>query len=274
LLSFVRWQIGLRLIRSSLLVDWVNEARFIVKRGERGLTGNLYCGFMDFEDMCFLLHYLRDTDNFFDIGANVGAYTILASGVVRANSFAFEPLPDTFDRLVDQININRISDLVVLENKGVGEKAGVLEFTNQFNCMNRVNKDPNNKNVTSVDVVSLDQFHTPIKPTAVKIDVEGYEYYVLEGGHEFFSNNLVKMVIIEMNGSGAQFGIQDDVLDKKLRSYGFFPVSYDPVNRSVEFISCYNKGGNTIYLKDIYDASLRCSKADVVLVHTARGTRI
>ena len=116
-LKFIRYQFATKLFESKFLVNWVNDTKFLVSKGETGITGNLYCGLMEYEDMSFLLHYLRQDDEFYDIGANVGAYTILASGVVKAKSFAFEPLPSTYDRLVDQVKINRIDHLVVSNNK-------------------------------------------------------------------------------------------------------------------------------------------------------------
>src|SRR5215469_765130 len=82
LLRFVRWQVGMRLIRSKAIVQWVDEARLVVGRGETGLTGNVYCGLMEYEEMLFLLHFLRPDHLFVDVGANAGAYTVLASKVV------------------------------------------------------------------------------------------------------------------------------------------------------------------------------------------------
>jgi hypothetical protein len=55
------------------MVPWVGDARFIAGLGEVGLTGNLYTGFMEYEDMLFLLHDLRATGTFVDVGASVGA---------------------------------------------------------------------------------------------------------------------------------------------------------------------------------------------------------
>ncbi len=60
-----------------------------------GATGNLGVGLHEFVDMAFVVHFLREGDLFLDIGANVGSFTVLAAGVARARSFAFEPIADT-----------------------------------------------------------------------------------------------------------------------------------------------------------------------------------
>ena len=51
LIRFARWQIGTRLISDAVIHDWVNGARFICRRGETGLTGNIYCGLHEFAGM-------------------------------------------------------------------------------------------------------------------------------------------------------------------------------------------------------------------------------
>lgn len=269
LIDFMKWQFGMKLLGCRFVVDWVDDAKFLTRKRETGLTGNLYCGFMEYEDMSFLLHYLRKSDVFYDIGANVGAYTILASAVRGCRSHTLEPLPDTFDRLVDQLKINRIEDLVDARNNGVGAKADVLEFTNTLNCMNRVNIDPNNRDVTKVEVIALDDTFDPDCNSMVKIDVEGYEKFVFDGGARFFSNPNISALIVELNDAGQKFGCNDTDIDETIRSYGFFPVTYDPMTRTLKKLDTFNDGRNTIYLRDMDSVAERCRLADKVIVHTA-----
>jgi hypothetical protein len=49
--------------------------------GMTGATQNIYVGLQEFVDIMLTLHFLRKGDLFLDMGANVGSYTILASGV-------------------------------------------------------------------------------------------------------------------------------------------------------------------------------------------------
>lgn len=272
-LRFLRWQIFANYFGSKKLINWVDDTKFIAQKGETGLTGNIYCGLMEFESMSFALHFLRRDDEFYDIGANVGAYTILASGVIGCKTFSFEPLPETFDKLKDQIKINSIEHLVKTFNKGLGSKRGSLEFTSSLNCMNHVNIDPKNTNVTVVEVLTLDETFYPSQPSLIKIDVEGYEAFVINGGTEFFSNENVLGIIIEMNESGKQFGTLDEDLDNTLREYNFKPISYDPFKKNIK-VSNYGNEGNTIYLKDIEGAQIRCKDSEFYDIHTANNIKI
>src|SRR5437764_327048 len=60
----------------------------------------LYAGLFDYHEMHFLLRYLRPRDNFLDVGANVGVYTVLASAVITEGEIhALEPSSQARRRL-------------------------------------------------------------------------------------------------------------------------------------------------------------------------------
>jgi hypothetical protein len=62
--------------QDEVIVHWIGGTRS-ARRGMTGLTGNIYAGLHEFADMAFLLHFLRPSDVFADVGANVGSYTNL-----------------------------------------------------------------------------------------------------------------------------------------------------------------------------------------------------
>ncbi len=273
--GFLRWQIGARLLGKKVIVPWVEDSRFVTGIGETGLTGNLYTGLMEYEDMLFLLHALQPSETFVDVGANAGAYTILASKVIKANSISFEPLPETAERLKDQIQLNELNDLVRIVNKGVGNKRGELFFTNNNDTINKVNLDGKEKNTIKIEVTTLDSELDKNEKYFFKIDVEGFEYNVIEGGKKTLTSSNTIALIIELNNSGEEFGHSNEEIHNKLLSFNFKPVSYDPVNRSVRILNSYNKhGGNTIYVKDIDAISAKCKLAPKRLVHTASNIYI
>ena len=273
-LRFAKWQIGSRLSRSSQVVDWVNDAKLVWRNGDHGLSGNLYCGLSEYEDMAFMLHFLRPDDEFYDIGANAGAYTVLAGAVLGCKAYAHEPIPSTFSKIIEQVSINGIEDKVELSNSGVGAAEGVLKFTDSLDDLNHVATGQSNDSVIEVETTTLDCKYTPQSTSLIKIDVEGYEDFVLEGGRTFFSNPKLKAVIIELNGCGIRYGISDSSLDKKIRGYGFSPITYDPLSRAITPLEYPNPSGNTIYIRDQADAARRCGTADKVIVHTVNGVTI
>lgn len=267
--KFLSYQIAIRIFPGTYGVDWLDDVGFLVSRGETGLTGNLYCGFTEYQDMTLLSHFLIEGDHFYDIGANVGAYSLLASGFKRAYSYAFEPVPSTFERLSKQVKFNQLDDLITLYNVGVGGGSDVLEFTNSQNCTNRVNTDPLNRDVTLVDVIGLDSLEVPAGVSVAKIDVEGFEKFVFEGGALFFTNPNLQVLIVELNGSGELYGFSDKVLNDIILSFGFFPVSYDPFVRHVCRLEVPSFSGNVIYVRDLDFVQCRVTNSKPVVVHTA-----
>ena len=183
-LNFLRWQMVSRLVREGegVINNWVDGSKLIAYTGETGATGNIYLGLHEFPDMGFLLHTLRDKDFFIDIGANIGSYTVLASSAIGAKTVCFEPVPSTYKRLMDNIKINNIENKVESLNLALGNSTGEMYFSSDQNCMNHIiAHNENNSNKITVNVSTLDK-ELKRDPFLIKIDVEGYELPVLEGG--------------------------------------------------------------------------------------------
>lgn len=270
LLTFLCWQIGSRLISKKVVVPWVDSAKFVSGLGESGLTGNIYAGLTEFEDMLFLLHALDPNSIFIDIGANAGAYTILASKVVKSRAIAFEPLPETIKRLNDQISINNLHGIVDVRNVGVADVNGSLFFTNNSDTVNKVCLTGSQDNTTRVNVVTLDNELNVNEKYFLKIDVEGFEYNVIQGASKILSKDNIDAIIIELNGSGDEFGYTNEDVHLKILSFGFTSVRYEPFTRVLSKLDGYNKSsGNTIYIKDFDRIAQRCKLAPRRIIHTA-----
>lgn len=96
ILKFLGWQVYKRLTCSYLDIQLIpNVKKIRCYLDSRSAAAVLYSGLFDYDDMNFLLRYLRTEDSFLDIGANVGVYTLLAASKIRAGSLhRFEVLPE------------------------------------------------------------------------------------------------------------------------------------------------------------------------------------
>jgi FkbM family methyltransferase len=250
LLAFFKWQINCRLNPYPILYPYTENSKLIIWKGLTGATGNLYCGLMEYDDMAFLLHFLRPIDLFVDIGANVGAYTILASAEIKAKTITIEPIPSTFKNLMDNILINQLQEKVKAFNIGLGGRNGKLQFTKSFDTVNHVATE-NEPDTIEVDISTLDRLLlTEPSPALLKIDVEGFETEVLNGANKTLTNETLKAIIIELNGSGQRYGYEDIQIHRKLIELGFKPYNYNPKSRQLKEIKTFVTH-NTIYLRDI-----------------------
>lgn len=259
---FVLWQINCRLNNYSVIMQWVNKTQLIVTKGSCTVK-NLYAGLQDFKDMSFLLHFLRKGDTFVDIGANVGSYSILGSGVVGAYSIAIEPIPATLDCMQANIAVNGIQKLVAPLNIGLGSKCSTLRFTNEKDSsINHVAMECD-KETMEVSVRMLDDIiEERTLPSLIKIDVEGFETEVLLGGQNTLQKKELKAIIIELNGSGLRYGYKDADIHSLLVNTGFHPYDYNPFTRQLIALKTFSNTLNTIYIRDIEFVRNRIEKAE------------
>lgn len=250
---FIVWQLQSNLSPSKFFVkDYVQGIKIYARKGLTGITGNIYSGLHEFNDMAFLLHLLRQNDSFFDIGANVGSYTLLASGVCRAQSIAIEPVPSTFNILSKNIELNKLEERVTLINSGAGSVEGKLVFSSNNDTTNHViaENETDQSDTIEVSIITIDSLFINSQPVLVKIDVEGFETEVLKGMTNCLSSTSLKAIIIELNGSGGRYGFDENHIHRLLIENGFNPYSYNPFIRKLTPEEKFNDF-NTIYCRDI-----------------------
>lgn len=269
IIRFAKWQLGSRLVPGAIVYDWVNGSKFLVKTGETGLTGNIYTGLHEFPDMGFLLHFLRAEDLFVDIGANVGSYTILACSAVGARGIAFEPVPSTYKRLVDNVRLNYLDKKVQCINKGIGAQDGTIAFSSDSDTTNHVLISGEKCDSTIiVEVTSLDTVLSGKNPLLIKIDVEGYETPVLEGAQEILKKQSLQAVIVELNGSGERYGFDESKIVELMLRNGFRTYSYNPLQRKLINLEGKNlNSGNTLFIRNKSFAENRLKTASKVNIY-------
>jgi FkbM family methyltransferase len=260
--NWLKWQVTQKILQRPVLMPFIGDSTFLVRKSMTGATGNIYSGLHEFEEMAFLLHFLDKEDVFFDVGANVGSYTILASKVIGAISCSFEPSPVTFHHLENNIFLNRIQNKVFLFNKGVGAEKGSMQFSVNQDTINHIVLDGQEESIT-VEITTLDQHSTEqnLIPNLIKVDVEGFETEVIRGANSLLKNEKLQAVILELNGSGSRYGFDEDAIHKKMIDSGFKAYRYLPFNRKLEIRENRSFHGNTIYINQIELVQKRINNA-------------
>lgn len=245
-----------------VVYEWVNGVKFFVRPGERGLTGNIYTGLHEFQDMAFILHYADASDLFVDVGANAGSYTLLACGAKGARGYAFEPVPTTFNRLSENLRLNQLENRVRAMNIGIGAKHGNLKFTVMEDCVNHVATGDDREETVVVKVETLDKILAREKPTIMKIDVEGYEVPVLKGAKNILRKPSLSIVLLETNGSGKRYDFEDKMIISLLVKNRFSAYSYNPFYRKLRDLKGkYPKQGNTLFVRNAGSVEKKIGKA-------------
>jgi FkbM family methyltransferase len=256
LLTFFKRGFVIRLHHHPVVYPFIENTFLVVEKGMSSAELQIYTTLYDLNEMLFLMHYLRPEDTFVDIGANVGVYSVLASGVAKSHSLSFEPIPSTFRRLRRNIRYNDLDEKVELFNLGVGDKEEKLIFSDSLDAINHVIQDSGfNGPTTEVPVNSLDNILSGRPINFMKVDVEGFEANVINGAFKTLATNTLNVIIIETNGLSDQYEFGQNYIHNKLVEFGFQPYNYLPEKRALQKITATNPQ-NTIYIRD-YDLAMK-----------------
>lgn len=119
----------------------------------------------------------------YDIGANAGFFTLLASKLVGPTGrvYAFEPLPRNLAYLREHIRINGAGNVKVLE-LAVSDREGVARFATAANPAMGGLSDLGD---VEVQTIALDGLAATVPPPSfIKMDIEGGEHEALTGARE------------------------------------------------------------------------------------------
>ena len=263
----------LHILNQEVRLEFLDGIKCRVRKGD-GIVGNYFFHLYEYEESLFFLHYLRGSDSLVDVGANVGHFSLIAAHWSGAQVMAIEPIPSTFQRLLTNLELNDLRGsgpgLVDPRNVGLADAHGVLRFTTNRHTANRVALEPTPDSV-EVPVTALDELCVPGSIDLVKIDVEGFEHNVLRGGSAQLESDRLAAVVIELNGSGKEFGSDDHQVVELLSAQRYRPWRYDPFERELTPLEGPNPAGyNTIFIKDLERVRARVREAAPVPVAPGR----
>lgn len=193
--------------------------------------------------------YVKDNDVFFDIGANVGVFSIYAAKRhPNISVYCFEPEVSNLNALKDNIVCNDLLTRTKIYSVGISNFVGLSElhlqdFTTGSACHTE-SKNPLSMTVEGYPViwsegivsVTLDYIceQLGVIPNTMKIDTDGTEDKILDGAMNTLSNIMLRSLVIE---------IPDDEIKKErcykvLKSAGFYSAWSD-----------INKTRNEIWVK-------------------------
>ncbi len=155
-------------------------------RGKKWVVGSgvhgCWLGSYEYDKQRLFQKMVRPGDVVYDVGANAGFYTLLASVLVGKNGYvyAFEPLPGNLIHLRKHLEINRIENCSLID-AAVSSVNGEAMFDPSVDrCMAHLSASGN----VRVRTVALDTLVSRKEirpPDFMKIDIEGAEYDCLQG---------------------------------------------------------------------------------------------
>lgn len=180
-------------------------------------------------ETCFLKSVFRESDVFIDVGANLGWYSlVLGRSCPCAQIFAIEPIPSTVETLKRNIALNRLDNVEAI-CMGMFNKEGEFDFlfaadVSGATSLKLVGQSRGEGTVRNVPckVTTLDAFCSSrgITPALIKIDVEGAELMVAQGGGRVLSGTPIILMELLRKWSRA-FGYHPNGVLDLLSDYGY-----------------------------------------------------
>ena len=163
-----------------------------------------------------------------DIGAHIGYHTLLAARLVgeEGRVFAFEPAPDTYALLRQNIALNGYQNIIPVPKAVSNQSGQVRLFLNEYNSgrHNLYDHYRQKGNYVEVESVTLDEFFAgqDISVDFIKMDIEGAEMAALQGMEKLIRSNKNLKLITEFNpGFLRSAGYSPEEFLGKLTEYGF-----------------------------------------------------
>lgn len=143
----------------------------------------------------FWLETMQPGETFVDIGANVGCYSLIAASR-ELQVIAFEPAPFNFRRLKENVALNGFQNQIKCHHDVIGDHIGTCSMqwsSTESGAASHQQIQGNDLPVTSLDCISN------FTPDHIKIDVDGAELKVVQGGMKIWPE--VKSVQVEIDDS-------------------------------------------------------------------------
>lgn len=180
--------------------------------------------FSDREERRLLRQLVKPGTVILDVGANIGVYTRFLSQLTGESGhvFAFEPSPNNFAKL--RMNIARMRNVTPVQS-AVGESSGEISLylSEDLNVDHHTYDNGDGRRKIVVPVFSLDDyFKKGMKIDLIKIDVQGFEYRVLQGARRVLNENPQAAIIMEFWPHGLKkAGTPPETLLELISSMGF-----------------------------------------------------
>jgi FkbM family methyltransferase len=159
----------------------------------------------------WLLHDVRRGDVLYDVGANVGAFSLIAAKHSGAYVVAFEPGYANFARLCDNIQLNSCAGRIIPLPTALAERAALVGF--EYRTVEpgqsrhqlsearwSIEANDGEKYIQPTATMPLDSviadYDLPV-PNHLKIDVDGAELRVLRGARDLLGRPELRTVLIE-----------------------------------------------------------------------------
>ena len=241
--KFFGWQLYKRITHRHLDIQLLQNVKLRCYPDSQSASAAIYCGIYDYDEMNFLLRYLREEDSFLDIGANIGIYTLLAASKIKSGTiYSFEALPTNYQRLEENIKLNNLTQVKPF-SMAIADSVGSVTISNNtksdstaFITTNTTDTTAESLQISSSTLENLLQNENLNHLTLAKMDIEGAEILALKGATSLLKQQRPHVWILELL-NGVNHGYRKQDIAKLLQDYGYGLYHYNADTNQLQSIT-------------------------------------
>jgi len=214
--------------RAVIMTSRSSDIKLICDKDDKRIIPIEILNFDQYENdnMKMLRQLIEDGDTVFDIGGNIGWYSLNIAKMKAVTVCTFEPIPKTYSYLSQNIKLNNIETIHTF-NIGFSKQEDVLNFyynaTGSGNASLANLSGQNNTQEISCRVRTLDGFMAEegFSVDFIKCDVEGAELFVFQGGVQSISKYKPVIFAELLRKWAAKFHYHPNDVIQFLKNFGY-----------------------------------------------------
>jgi len=228
-------------------VKTLDDINFVLYK-EDVLSEVIYAGSFEWAEKEWVKSFLKPNFVFYDIGANIGFYTLIAAKIVGTNGkvYAIEPSLNTYKKLTENVSANStICSQIETFQIAASDKAGENEIyvsNSDLHAWNSIAKPANASQFTlekiktqTIDELVVSNNWRP--PDLIKIDVEGWEKFVLDGAKKIILKYAPALIIEFTKENLMRTETSYETVKNQLKEMGYDLYEYLPRYKSLQLVS-------------------------------------
>jgi FkbM family methyltransferase len=244
-------------IRSAqnIIVEGSDDAQYLLPNLKDNISFDIFVNGIYEKDTINLLDRMLPPGGYYlDLGANIGAILVpLARRRPDIKIIAVEAAPWIFHYLKENVALNNLKN-VKLVNKALFDKDGVeLDFFSPQDKFGKGSLSPvfsrEAVKVTTTKVDSLIREYNFPQVDVVKVDVEGFEYFVFKGCETMLNSKHSPKIVFEFVDWAEEqaMGLQAGAAQQFLIDSGYELYNIEKTGSFVKMDSILKKGGHNLY---------------------------
>lgn len=221
--KLVWWKLNQVFFKTPVLVPLLENTQILCYPNSSYGSYVFYARYPEYDEMMFMERYLNKNDVVVDVGANIGALTVIAATKAhKGKVFAFEPT-SIVEQLRTNVKINNFQNVTISELV-VSHKVGTVSFTiSDHSEVSHITTPKKNEKSVKKKATSLDAFldRKVKRVDFLKIDVEGAEFAVLQGARSLLSRQKIGLVLFEFGSKNELYGSTFKTIHTFLSKYGY-----------------------------------------------------